>query len=189
MSNCIDQLRAMFRDRGGSLYGGEAVTQQEHALQAALLAEQSGADAPLIAAALLHDVGHLLHELPNDAPDQGIDDAHEDLAARWLREWLPTGTVEPVRLHVAAKRYLCATNADYFARLSPPSVQSLKLQGGPMNAIEIDQFRASPFFRDAVRLRGWDEAAKVPGLATPDLEHYLSMVSLAADRFRVAGAS
>jgi phosphonate degradation associated HDIG domain protein len=170
----------MFRERGHSEYGGEAVTQLEHALQAAQLAEQAGADAPLIAAALLHDVGHLLHDLPTDAPDQGIDDAHEEAAARWLAGWLPPETVEPVRLHVAAKRYLCATDANYFARLSAPSIQSLKLQGGPMNEAEVAEFRASPHFAAAVRLRAWDEAAKEPGQPTPDVEHYLRAVESAA---------
>src|SRR5579859_6046653 len=161
MIDRIGQVREMFRERGGSLYGGEAVTQEEHALQAAMLAESAGADAPSIAAALLHDVGHLLHELPDDAPERGVDDAHEELAAKWLAEWLPAETVEPVRLHVAAKRYLCATDAGYFARLSPPSVLSLKLQGGPMSEAEVEAFRASRFFKDAIRLRAWDEAAKV----------------------------
>jgi phosphonate degradation associated HDIG domain protein len=180
MSDRLEQVRRMFRERGGSEYGGEAVTQLEHALQAAQLAEQAGADAPLIAAALLHDVGHLLHDLPPDAPDHGIDDAHEEAAARWLADWLPAETVEPVRLHVAAKRYLCATDPDYFARLSAPSIQSLKLQGGPMSEAEAAIFRASPHFAAAVRLRGWDEEAKVPGLPTPDVEHYLRAVESAA---------
>jgi phosphonate degradation associated HDIG domain protein len=180
MSHRIEEVRRMFRERGGSEYGGEAVTQQEHALQAAMLAERAGAEAALVAAALLHDVGHLLHDLPADAPDQGIDDGHEHAAARWLAEWLPPETVEPVRLHVAAKRYLCATDPVYHARLSAPSIQSLKLQGGPMSEAEVAAFRASPHFSAAVRLRAWDEAAKVPGLPTPDVEHYLKAVKSAA---------
>jgi predicted HD phosphohydrolase len=121
-----------------------------------------------------------MHHLPDDAPDQGIDDAHEAVAARWLADWLPAETVEPVKLHVAAKRYLCATDAKYFSRLSPPSIQSLKLQGGPMNEAEAAAFRASPFFQTAIRLRVWDEAAKVPGLRTPDLEHYMACVEIAS---------
>jgi phosphonate degradation associated HDIG domain protein len=180
MKDRIGQVRRMFRERGDSEYGGEAVTQREHALQAAMLAERAGADSALIAAALLHDVGHLLHDLPADAPDLGIDDAHEEAAARWLAEWLPPQAVEPVRLHVAAKRYLCATDPAYFARLSAPSIQSLKLQGGPMSQQEVADFRASPHFAAAVRLRAWDEAAKIPGLPTPDVEHFLSAVEMAA---------
>ena len=113
----------------------------------------------LIAAALLHDVGHLLHDLPDDAPDHGIDDVHEARAARWLSTWLPPETVEPVRMHVAAKRYLCAVESDYFGKLSPDSVRSLGLQGGPMSADEIEQFRCNPLHAEAVRLRRFDEAA------------------------------
>jgi len=188
MSTRIDELREMFRKRGGSQYGGEAVTQEEHALQAALLAEQAGAAPPLVAAALLHDVGHLLHDLPEDAPDHGVDDAHEDLAAHWLQGWLPPETVEPVRLHVAAKRYLCATDANYFSRLSPPSILSLKLQGGPMSAEEICDFRSSPFFRDALRLRAWDEAAKIPALPTPTVDHFLKSVEVAEELFNKAAS-
>ena len=180
MKDRIEQIRQMFRDRGGSQYGGEAVTQSEHALQAAQLAEAAGADAPLIAAALLHDVGHLLHDLPDDAPNRGVDDAHEANAARWLAGWLPPETVEPVRLHVAAKRYLCATDPVYHSRLSAPSIQSLKLQGGPMTEAQVAAFRESPFFRAALRLRVWDEAAKVPRLPTPDVDHFMANVKLAA---------
>jgi phosphonate degradation associated HDIG domain protein len=175
----IDQVRQMFSERGGSQYGGEAVTQLEHALQAAQLAEAAGADAPLIAAALLHDIGHLLHDRPDDAPTYRVDDAHEASAARWLAGWLPAETVEPVRLHVAAKR-LCATDRVYHSRLRPPSIQSLRLQGGPMSEAEASAFRASPFFKAAVRLRVWDEAAKVPGLQTPDVDHFMACVEQAA---------
>jgi phosphonate degradation associated HDIG domain protein len=180
MKQQIEQVRRMFRERGGSQYGGEAVTQLEHALQAAQMAEQAGADAPLIAAALLHDVGHLLHDLAEDAPDRGIDDAHEAVAAQWLANWLPPETVEPVRLHVAAKRYLCATDPVYHSRLSGSSILSLKLQGGPMTAAEVRAFRSSPFFQAAVRLRVWDEAAKVPALPTPDVGHFLPFLETAS---------
>lgn len=167
-----EQVLRLFRERGDSQYGGEAVSQREHALQAAMFAEQAGAEPSLIAAALLHDVGHLLHVLADDAPDRGIDDRHEALAAAWLQQRFGPGVVEPVRLHVAAKRYLCAVDPQYAARLSPPSVQSLALQGGPMTPDEVQAFEAGPFFAAAVRLRRWDEAAKVVDLPTPDLEHF-----------------
>jgi phosphonate degradation associated HDIG domain protein len=166
------EVLELFRDRGASQYGGEAVSQQEHALQAAWFAERAGAETALIAAALLHDVGHLLHHLPDDAPDRGVDDRHEALAARWLAERFPREVVEPVRLHVAAKRYLCATDSAYASQLSPASVLSLKLQGGPMSAEETRQFGVQLFCERAVALRRWDDAAKVPELKTPPLEHF-----------------
>src|SRR4249919_1585207 len=121
----------LFRQRGSSQYGGEAVTQLEHALQAATFAEREGAEPALITAALIHDVGHLLHDLPNDAPDKGIDDRHETLAAAWLAQRFQPSVVAPVAMHVSAKRYLCAVDQGYFGQLSQPSVQSLAIQGGP----------------------------------------------------------
>lgn len=177
----LDVLR-LFRERGQSLYGGEAVTQLEHALQAAVFAEQANSSPDLIAAALLHDVGHLLHDLADDAPDHGIDDAHETAGARWAERWFGPAVVRPLELHVAAKRYLCAADERYFQRLSPPSMQSLRLQGGPMSPAEARAFEQEPFFADAVRLRHWDEAAKVAGFETPPLEHFLRYVELAAVR-------
>ena len=168
----FEQILKMFADNGGSMYGGEAVTQEEHALQAAHLARQQGADHALVAAALLHDVGHLLHDLPDDAPDQGIDDVHEELAAKWLRDHFVPEVVEPVRMHVDAKRYLCAVEPDYLGSLSEPSIQSLKLQGGPMTEEEVANFRTSPHYDAAVKLRRWDDGAKVAGLEVPSLADY-----------------
>ncbi len=168
----MDEISRLFRDRGDSQYGGECVTQAEHALQCAALAESEGAGAGLIVAALLHDVGHLLHHLPDDAPESGIDDRHETVGVNWLRGIFPPEVTEPVRMHVAAKRYLCAVDPGYFSQLSPPSVISLKLQGGPMTAEEVQQFEANPFARNAVRLRRWDDTAKVQGLATPPFSHF-----------------
>ena len=169
-----------FKCHGHSQYGSEAVSQQEHALQAALFAEQAGAGPALIAAALLHDVGHLLHDLPDDAPERGIDDHHETLAARWLEKRFGAEVVEPVRLHVAAKRYLCATEDDYLSQLSPPSVLSLKLQGGPMSEDEVLKFRSNSHFAAAIALRRWDDAAKIPNLLTPNLEYFAQFLDQAA---------
>jgi phosphonate degradation associated HDIG domain protein len=168
----IDRLLSLFADRGRGAYFGEAVTQTEHALQCSHLAEQSGADAALVAAALLHDVGHLLHGLAEDAAEQGIDDRHEDGGARWLGRHFGPAVVDPVRLHVAAKRYLCAVEPGYAAALSPASQLSLRLQGGPLAPDEAHRFEQEPWFRSAVAVRRWDDAAKVPGLAVPALEHY-----------------
>ena len=151
------------------------MTQLEHALQAAMFAEREGAAPELIAAALLHDVGHLLHELPDDAPDQGVDDRHETLAAAWLAERFASAVVAPVAMHVAAKRYLCAVDADYLGQLSPPSVQSLACRADRCRPRKSRSFRAAPHFADAVRLRRWDDAAKVVGMATPDLGHFAAL--------------
>jgi [1-hydroxy-2-(trimethylamino)ethyl]phosphonate dioxygenase len=120
----------------------------------------------------LHDIGHLLHDFPNDAPDHDIDDLHENLAARFLEQHFQFAVSEPVRLHVAAKRYLCATDINYLQILSPPSIQSLALQGGPLNAQEVADFEALPFYEDAVRLRIWDDQAKDPEMTTESIEAF-----------------
>ncbi|HBH51292.1 MAG TPA: metal-dependent phosphohydrolase [Planctomycetaceae bacterium] len=166
------EILELFRRRGDSQYGSEPVSQREHALQAAWFAEESGAASSLVAAALLHDVGHLLHDLPHDAPEQGIDDHHETLAARWLRRRFPEVVCQAVQWHVAAKRYLCAVEPAYFGQLSPASILSLGLQGGPMTDPERAAFESLPGASDAVRLRRWDDAAKIPGLHTPPVEHF-----------------
>ncbi len=175
----IDDIFAVYRDRGGSAYGGERINQLEHALQTALLAEQAGAEAPLIAASLLHDYGHLIHELGQDGFKRGdnvfkrgIDDRHEILGADRLSVLFADSVTVPIRLHVNAKRYLCATDPAYLKSLSPASVWSLNVQGGPYSHAEAGEFIERPLAAEAVRLRRWDEGAKVYGLATPGLEHF-----------------
>jgi len=168
----VSHILECFRLRGHSGYGKEVVSQLEHALQAAHAAEQANASPQLIAACLLHDVGHLLHDLPDDAPDKNIDDEHEQLGAAWLVEYFLPEVVEPIRLHVAAKRYLCAVDSEYFSKLSPPSVQSLELQGGPMSKTQAAHFELHPHFAAAVKLRRFDDQAKTPNLETPPLEHF-----------------
>lgn len=175
-AHAVAEVIRLFDERGDSLYGGEAVTQRAHALQAAALARQADAKPALIAAALLHDVGHLLHALPDDAPEQGIDDMHERIAANWAARQFGMEVAEPIRLHVAAKRYLCAAEMGYLESLSAPSRLSLQLQGGPMSAEELDRFREWPHFDDAIRLRYWDDAAKIPGLPVPGLETYIDLL-------------
>lgn len=167
----LEVLR-LFHEHGSSQYGGESVSQEEHAVQSAFFAERGGAGSTLIAAALLHDIGHLLHNLPDDAPEHGIDDAHEVLAADWLGTRFGAEVVQPVLLHVAAKRYLCATDPDYAGQLSHPSIVSLRLQGGPMSEEEARKFQTLPFHEAALSVRRCDDAAKVPELVTPPLEHY-----------------
>ncbi len=180
-SALVDEILTLFAERGDSAYGGEAVTQRTHALQAASFARQLGASPELVVAALLHDVGHLLHDLPDDAPDQEVDDRHEDLAARWLAERFGPEVVEPARLHVAAKRYLCAVEPGYHEALSEPSKISLQLQGGPMSPAEVEQFRTSPHAEAAVALRRCDDSAKVPELIVPGIETYVPWIERVAN--------
>ena len=168
----IADILKLFNDKGHSEYGGEAVTQLEHALQTATLARENNASDQLITAALLHDIGHLLHDLPNDAPLKGIDDVHENKAAVFLRKYFPEAVTEPVRLHVMAKRYLSSTEETYYSLLSEPSKQSLLLQGGLMSSAEVSAFEQNPFFSDAVMLRKWDDQAKVKELTTAPVEDF-----------------
>jgi phosphonate degradation associated HDIG domain protein len=168
----VEFLIRLFKERGDAAYIGEPVSQTEHALQAAWAAERAGADNALIVAALLHDVGHLLHDLPEDCAVSGIDDAHETRGARWLEQHFGPEVTEPVRLHVPAKRFLCATDPNYTGALSEASLRSLQLQGGPMTPKEAAEFRTHPLAEAAVALRRLDEQAKIPGLPTPGLEHF-----------------
>lgn len=175
--NVSNEILELFQKRGQEAYFGEGVSQREHALQAAWLAESSRARPALVVAALLHDIGHLIHGLPEDIADQGVDGYHEAAGARWLGTHFGPEVTEPIRLHVDAKRYLCATDPTYRAMLSPTSVQSLALQGGPMDAVEAKAMEANPFFAEAVALRRWDDAAKVPGLRVPDFQHYANLIN------------
>lgn len=170
--NVLDEICDLFATKGHEAYVGEPVSQLEHALQAAYHAERSGASDELIVAALLHDVGHLVHKLPEDCADHGIDSRHEALGQAWLTRHFGPAVTEPVRLHVAAKRYLCATDAKYQQQLSPASQQSLALQGGPLAPNEARQFESNLHYREAVELRRWDDLAKVQGMEVPGLDHY-----------------
>ena len=171
-----DEILEIFARRGTSAYFGENVSMAEHALQAAYFAGVAAAPPPLIVAALLHDIGHLVVDVPDDLADWIEDARHEDVGSGWLAARFPPQVYEPVRLHVPAKRYLCATNARYFSRLSAASVATLKLQGGPMTAAEIGRFEAESYHRDAVKLRCWDDQGKVAGLVTPTLESYRKLL-------------
>jgi phosphonate degradation associated HDIG domain protein len=178
----VSEIAGLFAHRGSEMYAGEPVTQTEHALQTAWQAEQNKATAALVTAALLHDVGHLLHDLGEDCADEGIDDRHEALGAEWLASHFGADVVEPVRLHVAAKRYRCAVDPEYHSRLSDASRLSLKLQGGPFTETQARRFEQHPYFQDAVRLRLWDEGAKIPNVETPSLEQFLGIVRKAVAR-------
>lgn len=174
--NITNQIFEIFESRGHNAYFGENVSQQEHALQAAWLAEQANAWPALIVAALLHDIGHLIHGLPDNIADQGVDGNHEAAGAVWLQKHFGPEVTEPIRLHVDAKRYLCATDAAYLGLLSDASRQSLALQGGPCSPDEARNLENNPFFAGALSLRRWDDAAKVPSLIVPGLDHYAGLI-------------
>jgi phosphonate degradation associated HDIG domain protein len=173
----VQAIRAEIIDiysrKANGRYGLSSVSQLQHALQAAAMAEAEGEPPSLIVAALLHDVGHMIHHLGEDAASQGVDDVHEERAAAWLAAHFGPEVTEPIRLHVPAKRYLCATDPGYFSKLAEDSVRSLALQGGPMNPEEVAAFEALPHHDAAVRLRRLDDRAKDPGASTPGLEHFL----------------
>jgi phosphonate degradation associated HDIG domain protein len=171
----LDEIRAAFDKRGGDTYG-EGVSQLEHALQCAACAERDGATPALIAATLLHDIGHLIHNLPQDIADQGVDTQHESLGSAFLSQHFGMEVTEPVRLHVAAKRYLATTEQGYYDLLSAASVQSLKLQGGLMSPAETARFAAERHAQDAIKLRRWDDEGKSVGAKTPDLGHFETYV-------------
>jgi phosphonate degradation associated HDIG domain protein len=171
-----DEILAIFHKRGSDAYFGESVSMTEHALQAAFFAQTAAAPPALIVAALLHDIGHLVDEVPSDIADWTVDAHHEQIGSRWLATRFRPDVSEPVRLHVPAKRYLLATDATYFAKLSPASVITLKLQGGPMAAHEVAKFETERFHKEAVRVRQWDDQGKVAGLKTPSLGDYRALI-------------
>jgi phosphonate degradation associated HDIG domain protein len=175
----IDSVEGVFEvlaAGGGEAYFGEPVTVLEHSLQAAWFVQRKGGSEALIAAALLHDLGHLLHHEGEGAAERGLDTRHEELGAALLAGHLPEAVLEPIRMHVDAKRYLCAVDARYFATLSAASVQSLALQGGPMTSEEMAAFLARPYAHDAITLRHADDAAKVADMKTPGLGVYKPLV-------------
>ena len=180
-------LAEIFERRGAEEYLGEPVTIAEHMLQGAALAESEGASDELVAAALLHDIGHFTSEFGTYSPDDVEDKHHDDAGAEVLGPFFPPIVTECVRLHVAAKRYLCATDPSYFAKLSSASVHTLSLQGGSMSAAEVEKFRKNPFHNEAVRVRIWDEGGKVPGMNTRAFSDYALLLQRVVDRYLGAG--
>jgi gamma-butyrobetaine dioxygenase len=171
-----DELISIYAQRGSAAYFGEAVTTTDHSLQAACFARASNASDALVVAALLHDIGHLVDSVPEDIAEWTTDTGHELTGSRWLAARFGPEVWEPVRLHVPAKRYLCATDPAYFGRLSPASVLTLKLQGGPMSQAEVAAFEAEPYRREAVLVRQWDDQGKIAGLRTPDFSSYRAII-------------
>ena len=175
--DAIDRLLQLMEREGSAWYGRERVTQLAHSLQTARLAEGEGAPPALVAAALLHDVGHLLaKDRPALGEQREVDDRHEFIAGGYLERIFGPDVAQPVRLHVEAKRYLCAVDPDYHATLSPASVRSLGLQGGICRPEQAEAFRGQPYAEDAIRLRRWDDMAKDPDAKTPPLETYAALL-------------
>ena len=169
-------IEDIFERRGGERYLGEAVTLAEHMLQGATIAERNGDPEEVIAAALLHDIGHIVSHSCAFSMSDTQDRFHEEAGARLLEPFFPEVVVDCCRFHVAAKRYLCATEPGYFGTLSEASVHSLKLQGGPMSVEEAAEFETQPHFREIVAVRFLDDAGKRPGMATPGFAHFVPML-------------
>ncbi|HEV7820561.1 MAG TPA: HD domain-containing protein [Burkholderiales bacterium] len=173
----LSEIEALYIARGGRQYAGEAVTQLEHALQSAQLAAESGASDELITACLLHDLGHMSNDKGETPTLRGVDDRHQYHGVSELKRLFGPAVLNPILLHVDAKRYLCATDEGYWQSLSVDSKRSLELQGGTYNAEDAAKFIAQPHARDAVKLRRWDDLAKVAGKKTPDLAHFLEIAA------------
>jgi phosphonate degradation associated HDIG domain protein len=181
MSDIIATIADIIERRGAEAYLGEAVTMAEHMLQTATLAQAAGAPDALVAAALLHDIGHFTSEFGTYTSDDEVDRYHDRAGAAVLEGYFLPLVVESVRMHVAAKRYLCAIEPDYYDALSDASKHSLRLQGGPMSLDEMARFRETPFHAEAVMVRRWDDGGKVADMPTmtfaecrPLLERVLS---------------
>jgi phosphonate degradation associated HDIG domain protein len=179
----LEDIERLFAAKGERMYTGEPVTQLQHALQSAELAERAGAAGELVLAAFLHDLGHLINDQGETPTLRGIDDRHEYVALPFLRDLYGEAVLQPIRLHVEAKRYLCArgdgrvSGVEYWANLSADSKRSLELQGGIYTPAEADAFMAQPHAADAVQLRLWDDQAKLADAVTPPLAHYLELAA------------
>jgi phosphonate degradation associated HDIG domain protein len=186
MPLALTDIQRLFETKGDRMYAGEPVTQLQHALQSAELAERADAGDELVLAAFLHDLGHLINDQGETPTLRGVDDRHEYIALPFLRELYGDAVLQPIRLHVEAKRYLCArgdgnmSGVEYWAALSPDSKRSLELQGGIFTSVEADAFIAQPHAASAVSLRLWDDLAKTANAQTPPLARYLEL----ADRLQ-----
>jgi [1-hydroxy-2-(trimethylamino)ethyl]phosphonate dioxygenase len=182
-SNAIETIVRVFQDRGSGRYGDECVSQLEHAIQAALLAQQADADPSLVAAALLHDLGHIIgdSDLP-ESDDEDLNDFHEEKAYQWLLSHFGPSVADPVRLHVAAKRYLCTKEPEYANTLSPTSLKSFHDQGGVMSSDEVADFESEPYYREALTLRRWDDLAKEENKLIPSIESFVPLLQMCADK-------
>ncbi len=171
----VEEILAAFAASGHLDYG-EHISMQEHMLQAAFLAENKGEDDAVVVATLLHDFGHLVCNMPNNTFEDGIDNYHEEVGAKALENWFDEDIVGAVRLHVAAKRYLCAATPAYLEKLSQASITTLEVQGGPMNDDEMAAFRQQAGHQLALKVRVYDDLGKEPQMARPELEHYVPKI-------------
>ena len=174
--NIVNHIEDVFTRRGAESYLGEDITMAQHMLQAAQSAEKSGAEDSLIVATLLHDIGHFKNEIPETALAKGKNNFHEEAGANFLEDFFPLSVVEPIRQHVVAKRYLCAVKPGYLERLSPASVHSLNLQGGPMNTDEVTEFEKNNYLEQCIQLRYWDEEGKDPEKEHPPFSYYRPLI-------------
>ena len=179
-NDAVTWLRDTFDGEGGQDYLGEPVTVAQHMLQCAALARAAGAPDHLVVAALVHDVGHFVGLVSGAELMQGTNNQHDESGAAWLSQWFGPDVTEPVRLHVAAKRYLCAVTPAYVDELSDASRFTLVVQGGPMSPNEIAAFDALPYAADAVAVRRWDDEAKDPAGRTPSFEEFVPALTAAS---------
>jgi len=175
-SNIVAHIGDIFKNRGAEEYLGEAVTVAQHMLQGASLAVHQGKSNAVIAAALLHDIGHFSSEFGTFSMDDEHDRRHEITGAKVLEPFFPTQVTQCVHHHVAAKRYLCATREDYFATLSDASVHSLQLQGGSMSADEAAAFAKNPYLDDIVQVRYLDDSGKIADMQTYDYAYFVDLL-------------
>ena len=180
-NNIVNFIGDIFTRRGGEEYLGEPVTMAEHMLQGATIAEENGKSEAVIAGVLLHDIGHFIGEFGTFTMDDTGDRYHEISGAQVLEGFFPEVVVESVRHHVAAKRYLCATKPSYFSKLSPASVHSLHLQGGPMSDTEVHEFASNPYLDEIIQVRYLDEAGKVADMETRDFDHFKPLLQRLVD--------
>lgn len=174
----VEEILAAFAACGHMDYG-ENISMQEHMLQAACIAEQKGEDVAVIVATLLHDYGHLVCNMPNNTFLDGVNNYHEEVGAKALEQWFGEEIVGAVRLHVDAKRYLCAATPTYMDKLSAASITTLGVQGGPMNDEEMAAFREKSGHQIALKVRVYDDMGKEPQMQRPDLVHYVPMLKSA----------
>ena len=174
--NIVEFIGSIFDRRGDEEYLGEPVTMGQHMLQGATLAEEAGQPDQIIVAALLHDIGHFTSEFGTFTMEDTEDRFHEDAGAQVLEKFFPKVISDCCRFHVAAKRYLCATDPEYFSKLSEASLHSLSLQGGPMSSDEISKFEENPNLEKIITVRHLDDAGKDPNLETPDFWHFAPKV-------------
>lgn len=180
-TNIVDFIGSIFEKRGDEEYLGEPVTMGQHMLQGATMAEKSREPDEIIIGTLLHDIGHFTSEFGTFSMEDTEDRYHEDAGAAVLEQFFPKIITDCCRHHVSAKRYLCATNPEYFQKLSTASIHSLNLQGGPMSEAEIKDFEKNPNLKKILKVRLYDDAGKIPDMITPSFWHFAPLVQKMVD--------